>query len=153
MPSHDLVDRDERLYRRIPLRPKPPWVEPEDHVVRHFAFIPHKGRDVDGISLIREKYRSAEQACCPPSARHREYVVAMVRAGDLMDLGLTLDVTPDDIDRELGTSAHISVREMNSARRKDSEVLDWARQIAEHCVRDVIGPFPEASQSAAQTER
>lgn len=141
MADTDPVMPDEHLYRRISLNANPPGLS-DDRVVLQQAFLPRKN-DVDGISLVRAKYRSANEAALPPNSTHREYVVAVVKAADLESLGLTLDVTPDDIDIELGTHAHVSVREMNAANYKSPEVKDWARQIAEHHVLEVLGPFEQ----------
>ena len=143
MPQHGALDPDELLYRRISLKANPPQISSNDRAVLQAAFLPHKLRDTDGLTVIRAKYRNAKEVACPPKSSHRDYVVAVVRAGDLMELGLTLEVTPDEIDIDLGgTPAHVSIREMNADAYRDDNVYSWARQIAEHHVLEILGPFP-----------
>ena len=151
MPAHDPPNPEELLYRRISLKNNPPLIQPGDPAVTQAAFLPHKERDTDGLTIVRAAYRAAAEVACPSttiSPNHPGYMLAVVRARDLINLGLTLDVTPDEIDRKRGgTPAHVSIREMNARTYRDdpAKVFDWARRIAEHHVLELMGPYPEVA--------
>jgi hypothetical protein len=122
---------DELLFRRVPLSTR--WFDPITRILRPEAFRPSKERDVTGISVSRQRYKVAELA-----ARGRPgnfYYVAVLRAGDIRQLGITVEPRP-----LLNDPGHAELPQLNAANYKDSETLERERQLVTICLR-VEGPF------------
>ena len=131
------VTPNEILYRRVP--PKQVWFDPnEPFPISHYAFCPQK-EDLDGISLSRGKYSSAEQAAA--SGRGAEYYIAEISADAIFGAGLT--VIPDPKPNDPG---HCLIRELNrpdydSSSKAKSAIQAKAAQLSDRCIR-VAGPHP-----------
>jgi len=140
------VDPDEVLYRRISDRSNPAWFLPNQNpAVAPEAFTPNK-RDTDGISLLRANYRTPEDAV-RGGMPGKNYYLARVSARRLIDLGLSLQITPDEMDRQQspGTpGAHISVPELayDKYQADKNRIKEIAEKISSKLSsNDVIGPY------------
>jgi hypothetical protein len=88
----DSVDPSESLLRRIPQN-SGYYDAGMKSPITPVAFRPGK-HDTDGISLFRETLISKE--ALSQTGRNPPYIVASLKARDLLDLGLTIISTPDD---------------------------------------------------------
>lgn len=124
------VSEDELVYRRVPeafVDGSAPSLE---------AFLPHKTKDVDGLSLSRQ-HVGAEGAAATGAAGKNHFAAELV-AADIRVKGLTVYADTDD---------HALIPEMNSAARqsRDKEIkvrlTTWAREL-QLAMRGLHGPFP-----------
>jgi hypothetical protein len=131
-PAVDPIADDEILFRRIPcstgwydaVRTSP--LEPE-------AFRPNHN-DVSGISLSRQKYRTAAEA-----ARGRpgkSYYIAHLRAGELRAAGI--DVVPSPVPDDPG---HAEIPSLNYDQRKSRRAVEQRELLAGRLCLKVEGPF------------
>ncbi|HNQ23513.1 MAG TPA: hypothetical protein PKK06_10505 [Phycisphaerae bacterium] len=124
---------DELLLRRIPANPEyfNPDVDPHPSP---FAFRP-RADDNTGLSLVRMKFASVREVAANPRGKH--YYVAVLRAADLRDHGLS--VVPRPLPDNPG---HSEIPELTYANRSTSEAKEMQLLLAERlCVR-IEGPFP-----------
>jgi hypothetical protein len=122
---------DELLFRRVPMSML--WYDPVTRILKPEAFGPNKKRDTTGISVSRQKYKSAELA-----ARGRPgkaYCIAVLRAGDIKRLGIMVEPRPITND-----PGHAELPQLNAETYKDSATLERQRQLVSVCLR-VEGPF------------
>lgn len=132
------IASDEWLLRRIP----------EDRGPTHtcaqpswLAFRP-ADRDVDGLSLYRELEASARQVA-GWGRQGRHYFVGRIRAGAIVELGMTLRATPDPD----GRPGHVIIPELTHATRKRSQEEFWQHELARRC-HEVVGPLPGLTTTA-----
>ena len=126
----DQVDDDEILYRRVPLT----QYDHGESRPSAEAFLPHRERDVDGLSFWRARLRTAEEvAVALTTGKHGN--VAAIRAQVLrVDLGLTIRVDEDN-------PAHVLVPELNN--RKDNRTREVAQRLADELTDIVLEQPPE----------
>lgn len=132
----DPIDDDEILYRRVPAAAAPQRYDPDTGELTDQAFAPHRTEDVTGISLVREKFKNAEQAARGRAGK--SYYVAALRAGDIRCAGMSVEPRPHlscGID-----PAHAELPDLNSGNRKDDATLERQRVLVRLCLR-VLGPF------------
>lgn len=117
------------------------WYDPADGTLKPEAFGPHKQRDVTGISVSRGKHRSVEEAARGQPGK--TYFVAVLRAGDLRQRGISVvprPETPAGFD-----PAHAELPELNGANYKTDATLELQRVLAEELCLRVEGPFTTPS--------
>ncbi len=124
------ITDDELLYRRVPASTQ--WYDPTTGVLNAQAFAPHKHRDATGLSVVRAKHKSIEEAAAGQSGK--TYYVAVLRVADLRDSGIEVIQTPPD------DPAHAELPSLNGGNRKADETLERQRLLTELCLR-VEGPF------------
>lgn len=138
------IEDGELLYRRVPASTR--WYDPATGVLRSEAFGPHKTQDITGLSVVRAKHKSIEEA-----ARGRpgkSYFVAVLRAGDLRQRGIDVVSRPDSQDGE-HDPAHAELPGLNSETRKASQTLERQRILAEELTLHVEGPFATSGGASA----
>jgi hypothetical protein len=96
--------------------------------VSEVAFRP-TDEDFDGISLFREMFLSPRDLSA--IGRKPPYAVTRIRASDVIDIGVSLDVTPDPKQ----PPGHVSVPELNTASRKEDRkrLLPYQVALAHRC--------------------
>src|ERR1700741_4182205 len=87
----EAIEDEELLFRRIPVASN--WYSPETGEINAQAFAPHKKNDKTGLSLAREKYKSAEEAARSQSGKPA--YVAVLRAGTLRAVGIEITPRPN----------------------------------------------------------
>ena len=101
------------------------------------AFGLHRTNDATGLSFVRAKYKSIEEAATGWPGK--SYYVAVLRVADLRQNGI--EVVPRPRPNDPG---HAELPELNSGNRKADETLERQRLLAEVCIR-VEGPFPSTT--------
>jgi hypothetical protein len=96
------------------------------------AFAPHKTNDATGLSVVRAKYKSIEEAA--KGRPGKSYFIAVLRVGDLRQNGIEVVQTPPD------DPSHAELPDLNSANRKADETLERERLLVQLCLR-IDGPF------------
>lgn len=124
------ITDDELLYRRVPATTQ--WYDPTTRVLNAQAFAPHKHRDATGLSVVRAKHRSVEEA--GTGRPGKVFYVAVLRAVDLRQNGIEVVQTPPD------DPAHAELPSLNAGNRREDETLERQRLLTELCLR-VEGPF------------
>jgi len=122
---------DEILYRRIPVSTN--WYNSDiDRYPSPKAFraLP---RDETGISVYRRKYKTSREVA--RNERGASYYVAVLRAGDLRELGI--DVEPDP---QAGNRGHARLPGLRYDNRRDTEHIQLL--IAEKLCLGIEGPYP-----------
>jgi hypothetical protein len=133
------VDPSEFVLRRIPANSN--CYDPSLAVaIVAFAFRP-TDEDVDGISLYRELFASAHDVASSGRKPASFYVVARMKAADVLVLGLTLVPTP-----WIGNVAgHVSIPEINTRdyndKAKKPRIAEFNRNLAILASKDVITRF------------
>ena len=131
---------DEILYRRIP--DSQGWYDPQ--VSQHpspQAFRPTRN-DSTGLSLVRAKYKAAEEAARGQPGK--AYFVAVLRVGDLRAEGI--EVIPR---LQAGDPAHAELPGLTYENRRSDQVLQWETLLAERLCLRVGGPFPRLADPQA----
>ena len=122
------IDRDELLYRRVihnhykqgdPTLPLP------------YAALKPEKRDITGLSLFRNRYRTAESIVRPG----RPDYVAVFHVGTLLDNGINVVIS------EAGGSGHVEIPDVTYDRRKDIHVTEIIDLMTKELYREVLGPF------------
>lgn len=144
------VEEGEILFRRIPK--SQPWYDPhgDDSHPKWAAYQPNK-RDVTGISLVRARFKTIEEAA--RGAEGKEYFIAKLRASDLIALGLTLR-TDAEVELEPGDEpdiAHVSVAELRTETKKAPGTVEILKRLSQLDF-GVEGPFPLAGQTPGVTD-
>jgi hypothetical protein len=127
----DPIADDEIVFRRIPKSMG--WCDEKTRVLSPEAFGPHKTRDTTGISVAREKYKSAELAARGQPGK--SYYIAVLRVGDLRQHGLIIEPRPEPDD-----PGHAELPQLNAANYKDATTLERKRVLVSLC-QEVLGPF------------
>lgn len=123
------VGRDEFLYRRIPASTG--WYSPTGLSPRAFAPRPD---DVTGLSLVRSKYISIEEAA--RGSGKSGYYVAVLAVAELLDAGLNV------VSRPLPDNAgHVELADLTYSNRKSDASLALITALAQTFTKDVKGPF------------
>ena len=126
---------EELLYRRVP--ESTGWFSPATGLSPQ-AFAPHKTSDATGLSVVRAKFKSVEEAA--KGRPGKSYYVAVLRAGDLRRHGI--EIVPRPLP---GDEGHAELPDLNAGRRKAVETLERQRIIPELCLK-VEGPFTTAEE-------
>lgn len=136
----DIVNDEEILYRRIPVRPE--YYNPEVDArpsLRAFEPIRH---DTTGLSVFREKLTTPEEAA--RGQLGKPYYVAVLLTRQLRERGI--EVVPRPLD---GKPGHAELPGITYDTRHSREVRDREAQLAEELCLEILGPFsPPASESA-----
>ncbi len=119
----DPLADNEILYRRV----LPTYFPDPTQPPIYQAFRP-RNYDIDGISLFRAKHKSAKVAATPRNLGDPLHPVAALRAGDLRDLGMTLDIDPND-------PAHVLVSNLTFSNREEPRQESWQIEMAEKLCR------------------
>ena len=132
----DAVDDDELLYRRVP--ESTDWYDPSTNTLKAEAFQPNRDRDTTGLSLVRAKHKSIQEAA--RGTPGKSYFVAIVRVGDLRqrEIGVvSRPILPD------GTydPAHVELPDLRAETRKESITLERQRILANDLCIEVKGPY------------
>lgn len=128
------VADEELLFRRVPGL----WYQASDLSLE--AFHPHKDRDKTGLSLVRAKYKTIEEASVGRSGK--SYFVAVFRAGDLVRNGIHVAPAPLP-----GDPGHVELPQMNASNRHKRETVERKARLKELCL-SIEGPFPSVDQSS-----
>jgi hypothetical protein len=127
---------DELIYRRVPAATG--WYDADADDLSPQAFAPHRERDATGLSIVRAKYKSAEQAALGQPGK--SYFVVVLEARTLLAAGLRIEPSP-----ELPTgydAAHAELPDLNANNRKDDRTLQWQQFLTDRAQRlRVEGPF------------
>ena len=123
------VGRDEFLYRRIPASTG--WYSPTGLSPR--AFTPRPD-DMTGLSLVRSKYVSVEEAAC--GSGKSGYYVAVLSVAGLLDAGL--HIVPRPLPDNPG---HVELADQTYANRKSDASLALITALAQMLTTEVQGPF------------
>jgi len=130
----DELEDDEFVFRRIPAS-KTDWVI-EGEVMPE-AYSPRVD-DNTGISVTRKKYKSLIEAAKGMSPRG--YYIAVLRVGDLRAKGIEVVHQPylkdDKYDR-----SHAEISLITYQNRKQPEVIEAIRSLAEELTLGIQGPF------------
>ena len=155
------VDPDEILVRQIKVGGGRPLFFDETRAAPPFVdrslFLPSPN-DVDGLSLIRLRYRSDVWAAFRSNTPDQRYRLARLLPSALIECARSVGIewlhfspSPDELDREHGEPwAHCNVQEI---KRKDYEnksdrtakdrILAWANAVSTSVtLADVSSPFP-----------
>jgi hypothetical protein len=129
----DPIADDEILFRRIPASTgwydsaRAPPLEPE-------AFRPNQ-QDVSGISLTRQKYRSAAEEAARGRPGKSCYI-AWLRAGELRAAGIEVVPSPSPDD-----PGHAEIPSQNYDQRKSKRAIEQRALLAAALSPKVEGPF------------
>ncbi len=137
-PGSEPIDDDEILYRRVPAKP-PFWDPTATPPLSPEAFKPRVD-DTSGLSLGRARYVTPEGEA--GKGQGPGYHIAVVRAGDLRRLGLT--VVPRPLEDDPG---HAEITEIRYDTRRTTE--EERLRICSELKPEVLGPFP--GKSAGKT--
>lgn len=129
------IPDDELLYRRIPKSQG--WYDPATNSLSSQAFRPTKFDD-DGLSLTRSEggVRSPEDAAAQ-GREGAEFFVAVIKAGDLAQLGLKAER-----DDQPGRPGHALIRDIRYANRREPNTETRTLKMATQLGVQVRGPFP-----------
>lgn len=135
----DAIADDELLYRRVPASTG--WFDPATRLVKPEAFDPHKTNDATGLSVWRAKYKSIEQAGLGRAGK--QYYVAVLKAGDVRQAGLSVVPQPNIPDGY--DASHAELPDLNSGNRKSDLVQQQKRILTKLCI-EVAGPFNASTE-------
>ena len=124
------VGPDEYLYRRIPAGAG--WYSPTGGLSPR-AFNP-RADDITGLSFVRSKYASVEQAARGSSKSG--YYVAVLPVAKMLDVGLT--IVPRPLPENI---AHVELADLTFAHRKSDSSLEIMTALAQTLTSEVLGPF------------
>ena len=131
------IEDHETLFRRIPVTGG--FYDPSlDAKPSPMAFRPTK-HDTTGLSIYREKYKSIEQVAHGRAGK--KYYIAVLKAGDLRQLGM--EVIPRPLDNDHG---HCEIVDLTYANRKVMPYAEWQAILAEQLCLRIEGPYPQDSQ-------
>jgi hypothetical protein len=160
MPTPD-IDAAEVLFRQIGSGGNPIYFDPSRTPAIHQSrFLPTK-QDIDGLSLIRSRFRTHIWAAYRPEKDSERFRLACLKVDTLRQKAtqvglssLSFNATADSLDERFGAPwAHCVAAEINyTTYSGDSEakkrIKEWAMKVAEMLtVDDVIGPFDKPTQS------
>lgn len=148
MDQCDPISPDEYLLRRVPFDENNKPIDPElAQPVSRLAFRP-SSKDVDGISLFREKFVTPEQIANlhRENSKGKECYVVRVKAKDLFDPSVGVKVIPNKIDALPG---HALIPEINIGYKLNKEAkrscVDLQIAIASKLKLVDIVHWPEAN--------
>jgi len=126
------IGDDEFLFRRIPASVD--WFDPNESRVADDAFRPRR-HDMDGISLVRSRYCTVEEAARAGARPGKRYYVACLCVADLRKEGFQIkaDPLPDN-------PGHVILPELRYEIRRTREARERVRKLC-RLVRRVEGPF------------
>lgn len=130
--SEPITD-DEIVFRRV--SEVSGYYKPEsDRPVSWVAFRPNRN-DHTGLSVWREKYKSAEEAASHQARPGTRYYVLALNVGRLRSIGVEVLPTVDE-----GGTGHASLCNLNTTAEKNS-VREFANAIAGSLIERIHGPF------------
>jgi hypothetical protein len=140
-----VVDPGESILRRIPRIPD--YYNPTLPIpILALAFRPNK-QDTEGISFYREFFLSVDRLAGSARKPAEFYIVARLKAADLLALGLSL--LP--IQEEGDLPGHVVVPELRLAAYQDSSKREWVKEtnqkLAVLAGRDLITEFQQIDRS------
>jgi hypothetical protein len=141
MPAHDgnePVADDEYLYRRIPVSKE--WYD--ENGLSPEAFRPRRDEET-GISVFRAKYKSIEDAAKGMS-KHG-YYVAVLRAGDLRNVGIQIIPQPN-VPGGYDPS-HAELPDLTCHNLSEPAAMERMGRLTDLALR-VEGPFLSSEQSS-----
>jgi hypothetical protein len=102
------------------------------------AFAPHKLNDATGLSVVRAKYKSAEDAA--KGRAGKQYYIASLRVGKLREHGIEVVPRPEPDD-----PGHAELPGLNASNRNDVRTLELQRLLVQLTieVQEPFGPFSE----------
>jgi hypothetical protein len=129
------LEDEELVYRRIPVSTN--WYDPQNAQPFSLqAFRPRDG-ETGGLSLVRAKYKSPEEAARNNSGR--AYWVAALSVGTIRALGMEVVRDPLRAHPLHGDDpSHVQIPQLMSANRRETEGMQLA--LAE--IASIIGRFP-----------
>lgn len=130
------IDDSELLFRRVSASANPRVIDTSTRKLSDQAFAPNSKRDVSGLSVYRQKFKSAVDVARGQPGKF--YYVAVLRAGDLRKMGIEVVPRPNlpngyDV-------AHAELPELNSGNYKDDATQERQRILVTLCL-EVLGPF------------
>jgi hypothetical protein len=138
------VDPRESVFRRIPIIPNsydPSLATP----VGALAFRPTDD-DVDGISLYRELFVSAQDVARSARKPASFYVVARLNAAEILALDVRLVPTPGNL------PGHVSIPEINKKdyadKAKKLRIVELNRYLAVLASKDIVADFEDVPTEA-----
>ena len=126
----------EIVFRRV--SEKSGWYDPEsDRPFDWLAFRPN-AKDVRGLSVWREKDKTAEQAAANGARSGRRYFVFCLRVDPLREASVVVEPSP-----EQGGPGHASFVNMNTSayQQNKNAVRELAEKIASDLIERVAGPL------------
>ncbi len=131
----DPIDIAEILYRRIPASQG--WYDEATKVLNSAAFHPNRN-DETGISIVRGKYKTPEQAAMGRSGK--TYYLAVLKANELAERQINAVSRPDLPSGETDIS-HAELPGLNAGNRRSFEVAGMEEMLAQELTIEVLGPF------------
>lgn len=127
------VADDELLYRRIPVSKR--WYD--ESGLSPEAFDP-RDEDKSGLSFYRGKYKTIQEVA--KGLSKKGYFVAVLRAGELKEHGITIEPRP-----QAGDPGHAELPELTCDTRLTQEAQERKLVLAKLCI--VEGPFSLTDES------
>jgi hypothetical protein len=135
----DPITDDEILYRRVPASAECGRFDKDTGLLSPESFDPHKSQDITGLSIVRAKFKTIEEAA--KGRPGKSYFIAVLRAGELRQRGIRVVSKPDLPDGTFD-AAHAELPDLNSSTRKSSQTLEFKILLARELTKSVEGPFP-----------
>lgn len=127
--DHELVDDEEKLYRRIPEC----WYKAATKFIDPLAFKPSES-DVTGLSVGRASFHPPEDEAAR-GRRGKRYYVAVLAASDVRRLGGTVIGKA-----EYDNPGHAEIPELTYAARKSDKAVELMQGLRDSVIT-VEGPF------------
>ena len=128
------IEDDEIVFRRIPVSQN--WYDPSlANRLYHAAFKPRRDEHT-GISLLRAKYNTLEEAAKGPAKQG--YFVGVLRVCDLRSAGIEIVPNPQP-----GLPGHCEIPSLRSDNRKDDGAIEQMSVLANHLTQNVEGPYAD----------
>lgn len=149
------VEPDETLYRQLTPGGKPLYFDPtRNPPVLAAVFIPGTA-DIDGLSMIRARYRSPVWAAFRPNRPETRFSLATCAVSALRDIALRCGFTswpcipdPDELDGRFGEPwAHcvlgcVNRSDYESDHNTKKQIKQWAKWVAESLgPQNIARPF------------
>ena len=134
--GREAIDDEELLYRRVPASTG--WYDQETGILMSQAFGPNKKWDFTGISVVRGKYKTIDEAA--QGQPGKSYFIAVLCAGDLRKRDIEVVPRPDLPEADYDP-AHAELPDLRADNRKSDRTLEIQRILAEELTQRVEGPF------------
>lgn len=141
--SPTLVEDDEFIFRRIPIRPG--WYDPASGVLMRQAFNP-RNDDTTGLSVTRAHSERHPDFLTPAQdaalgTNTSGYYVAVLGVGDLRKAGIEVVASPD-LPQNPG---HAHLPQLTYDSRRSDESIDTMERLSTSLTLRVEGPFPSSA--------
>lgn len=145
------------LYRQVePDIGNPVFYESATEKLNYAIFLPAKN-DSDGLSLIATAHRSKHWSGYRREKPHSRFALICLSSSHVTEVAMQIGfpdfdikATPDAIDDEFGqpfahcVAVRINIQDYKSSNKQLKEQCKtWARRLADHYSRSVIGPFSD----------